>query len=95
MASLAGISGLPLPKFGANMDPADGAAIRNYCYQLQEQLNYVLTNLDTSNFSPDMQQSYTGVSRAAYTPASDTTGTQALAEAARASREAAAAGRKK
>ena len=57
MASLAGISGLALPKFSANMDPADAAAIRNYMYQLQEQLNYVLTNLDTSNFSPDMLQS--------------------------------------
>lgn len=57
MASLAGISGLALPKFSANMDPADAAAIHNYMYQLQEQLNYVLTNLDTSNFSPDMLQS--------------------------------------
>lgn len=57
MASLAGISGLALPEFSANMDPADAKAIRNYLYQMQEQLNYVLTNLDTSNFSPDMLQS--------------------------------------
>ena len=56
MASLAGISGLALPKFSANMDPADAAAIRNYMYQLQEQLNYVLTNLDTSNFFFFFQQ---------------------------------------
>ena len=65
MASLAGISGLALPKFSANMDPADAAAIRNYMYQLQEQLNYVLTNLDTSNFSPDMLQSVSMMSAAA------------------------------
>lgn len=57
MASLAGISGLALPEFSANMDPADAKAIRNYLYQMQEQLGYVLTNLDTSNFSPDMLQS--------------------------------------
>lgn len=57
MASLAGISGLTLPKFSANMDPHDAAAIQNYLYQLQEQLGYVLTNLDSSNFSADMQQS--------------------------------------
>ncbi len=54
MASLAGITGMALPKFGENMDPADAAAIRNYLYQLQEQLGYVLANLDTTNFSEDM-----------------------------------------
>lgn len=58
MASLAGISGLALPKLN-NIDPADATAIRNYLYQLQEQLNYVLTNIDETNFSPDMQATMT------------------------------------
>lgn len=65
MASLAGISGLALPKFSANMAPEDAAAIRNYLYQMQEQLGYVLTNLDATNFSPDMLQSVSMMSAAA------------------------------
>lgn len=58
MASLAGISGLALPKL-TNIDQADATAIHNYLYQLQEQLNYVLTNIDETNFSPDMQATMT------------------------------------
>lgn len=65
MASLAGISGLALPKFSAKMDPTDAKAIQNYLYQMQEQLGYVLTNLDFTNFSPDMQQTVSGMSAAA------------------------------
>ena len=33
------------------MDPEDARALRNYLYQLQEQLGYVLTNLDSENMS--------------------------------------------
>lgn len=86
MASLAGIYGLSTPKFSENMDPRDRAALSNYIYQLQEQLGYVLSNLDESNFSADMQQ--TTASRMA-APAST------MMQAAEASREAAKAGRKK
>lgn len=86
MASLAGIYGLSTPKFSENMDPRDRAALSNYIYQLQEQLGYVLSNLDESNFSADMQQ--TTASRMA-APAS------AMMQAAEASKEAAKAGRKK
>lgn len=53
MASLAGLSGISLPSFGENMDPEDARALRNYLYQLQEQLEYVLTNLDRENMSKD------------------------------------------
>ena len=44
MASLAGLNGISLPSFGSSMDPEDARALRNYLYQLQEQLSYVLTN---------------------------------------------------
>lgn len=87
MASLAGIYGLSAPKFSENMDPRDRAALSNYIYQLQEQLGYVLSNLDESNFSADMQQTAAASRMAA--PAS------AMMQAAEASREAAKAGRKK
>ena len=51
MASLAGLNGISLPSFGSSMDPEDARAQRNYLYQLQEQLGYVLTNLDSENMS--------------------------------------------
>lgn len=53
MASLAGLNGISLPGFGENMDPADARALRNYLYQLQEQLNYVLTNLGSENMNEE------------------------------------------
>lgn len=51
MASLAGLNGISLPSFGSSMDPEDARALLNYLYQLQEQLGYVLTNLDSENMS--------------------------------------------
>lgn len=51
MASMNGISKIGLPKLSENMDPEDARALRSYLYQLQEQLQYVLTNLDTENMS--------------------------------------------
>lgn len=65
MASLAGISGLGIPRLSANMDPADVKAIQNWAYQLTEQLQYMFTNLDSTNFSADMQQTVSGMSAAA------------------------------
>lgn len=52
MASLAGMSNVALPQLD-KMDPEDARALRNYLYQMQEQLEYVLTNLDTENMSKD------------------------------------------
>lgn len=51
MANLNGLSKIGLPKLSENMDPEDVRALRSYLYQMQEQLQYVLTNLDTENMS--------------------------------------------
>ncbi|MGN0661896.1 MAG: hypothetical protein ACI4LE_01990 [Faecalibacterium sp.] len=58
MASITGISKIGLPKLSENMDPGDARALRNYLYQMQEQLQYVLTNLDTENFSDEMRSAF-------------------------------------
>ena len=57
MASLAGLNGISLPSFGSSMDPEDARALRNDLYQLQEQLGYVLTNLDSENMSENFLSS--------------------------------------
>ncbi len=54
MASVSGLSKLGLPKLSDNMDPEDARALRNYLYQMQEQLQYVLTNLDIENVSEEL-----------------------------------------
>lgn len=54
MASVSGLSKLGLPKLSDNMDPEDARALRNYLYQMQEQLQYVLTNLDIENVSDEL-----------------------------------------
>lgn len=42
MASVTGFSKIGLPHLSENMDAKDARAIRNYLYQMQEQLQYVL-----------------------------------------------------
>ena len=37
------------------MDPEDVRALRSYLYQMQEQLQYVLTNLDVENLSEELR----------------------------------------
>lgn len=54
MASVSGLSKLGLPKLSDNMDPEDARALWNYLYQMQEQLQYVLTNLDIENVSDEL-----------------------------------------
>lgn len=54
MASINGLSKLGLPKLSENMDPQDARSLRNYLYQMQEQLQYVLSNLDTENLSEEL-----------------------------------------
>ena len=51
MASLAGLEGIAMPSFGSGMAEEDARALRNYLYQLTEQLTYVLTNLDRENLA--------------------------------------------
>ena len=55
MASVMGISKIGLPKLSENMDPEDARALRSYLYQMQEQLQYVLSNLDTENMSDELR----------------------------------------
>ena len=55
MASVMGINKIGLPKLSENMDPEDARALRSYLYQLQEQLQYVLSNLDTDNMSEELR----------------------------------------
>ena len=54
MASVMGINKIGLPKLSENMDPEDARALRNYLYQMQEQLQYVLTNLDIETVSDEL-----------------------------------------
>ena len=61
MASVMGISKIGLPKLGENMDPEDARALRSYLYQMQEQLQYVLSNLDTENMSDDLRTKLQGL----------------------------------
>lgn len=55
MASVMGINKIGLPKLSENMDPEDARALRGYLYQMQEQLQYVLTNLDVENLSEELR----------------------------------------
>ena len=56
MASLAGLEGIALPSFSDGIPEEDARALTNYLYQLNEQLSYVLTNLDTENFSQEFTE---------------------------------------
>lgn len=55
MASIAGLGKISLPRLSEQMNPEDARALRNYLYQLQEQLQYVLSNLDGENLSEEMR----------------------------------------
>ncbi len=50
-----------MPKLSDNMDPEDARALRSYLYQMQEQLQYVLTNLDTENMSDTLRRQAAGI----------------------------------
>lgn len=56
MASIAGLGKISLPRLSEQMDPDDARALRNYLYQMQEQLQYILTNLDMENLSDGMRE---------------------------------------
>ena len=60
MASIAGLGKIGLPRLSENMDPEAARALRNYLYQMQEQLQYVLCNLDTENFSAELRGRLSG-----------------------------------
>ena len=52
MASVTGLSKIGLPHLSENIDADDA---RNYLYQMQEQLQYVLCNLDVENMSEPLR----------------------------------------
>ena len=54
MASISGLSKLGLPKLSEMMDPEDARALRPVLYQMQEPLQYVLSNLDVENVSDEL-----------------------------------------
>lgn len=60
MASLAGLEGIALPSFSSEMPAEDARALRNYLYQLTEQLSYVLTNIDRENCSEEFLERMNG-----------------------------------
>ena len=55
MANITGLNKIGLPKLSDNMDPQDARALRGYLYQMQEQLQYVLTNLDVEIMSEELR----------------------------------------
>ena len=55
MASVNGLDRIGLPKLSEKMDPEAARALRGYLYQMQEQLQYVLTNLDVENMSEQLR----------------------------------------
>lgn len=61
MASVARLNSVALPKFGDKMDPADGKAIWNCFYQMQEQVVYLFQNIDSGNLSDEMRNQYDGM----------------------------------
>ena len=63
MASIAGLGKIAAPNFSGNMSEEDARAIRNYCSQLQDQLIYVLRNLDEENFSAGALEKMKGADR--------------------------------
>ena len=55
MASVMGINKIGLPKLSEDMDPEDARALRSYLYQMQEQLQRVLTNLHVEHLSEELR----------------------------------------
>ena len=45
MASITGLGKIGLPRLSENMDPDDARALRNYLYQMQEQLQLSLIHI--------------------------------------------------
>ena len=59
MASIVGLSKISMPRLDG-LDTASARELRNYLYQMQEQLQYVLCNLDTENFSEELRGRLSG-----------------------------------
>lgn len=55
MASIVGLSKISMPRM-EELDTASDRELRNYLYQMQEQLEYILSNIDTENLSDDLKE---------------------------------------
>lgn len=55
MASIVGLSKFSMPRM-EELDTASARELRNYLYQMQEQLEYILSNIDTENLSDDLKE---------------------------------------
>ena len=55
MASIVGLSKISMPRM-EELDTASARELRNYLYQMQEQLEYILGNIDTENLSDDLKE---------------------------------------
>ena len=55
MADITRIGEIAMPKFSDALAPEDQRALRNYLSQLNDQLIYMMQNLDESNFSGEMR----------------------------------------
>lgn len=55
MASIVGLSKISMPRL-EELDTDSARELRNYLYQMQEQLEYILSNLDTENLSDDLKE---------------------------------------
>ena len=55
MASIVGLSKISMPRL-EGLDADSARELRNYLYQMQEQLEYILSNLDTENLSDDLRE---------------------------------------
>ena len=59
MASIVGLSKISMPRL-EKLDADSARELRNYLYQMQEQLEYILSNIDTENLSGDLQEKLKG-----------------------------------
>ena len=55
MADIKRLGEISLPKLSAKVAPEDRRAINNYLMQLQDQMLYMMQNLDETNFSDSMR----------------------------------------
>lgn len=55
MASIVGLLKISMPRM-EELDTASARELRNYLYQMQEQLEYILSNIDTENLSDDLKE---------------------------------------
>ena len=61
MADIKRLGEISLPRLSDNVAPEDRRAINNYLMQLQDQMMYMMQNLDETNFSDAMVDKLTAM----------------------------------